>query len=56
VKQEAHLKDEYIYDRSNGHYYELRRKIKSSEWQMIDQRKREGEMLGDILQDMRLLK
>lgn len=56
VKEEQHLKDEYIYDRSNGHYYELRRKIKSSEWQMIDHRKREGEMLGDILQDMRLLK
>lgn len=56
VNEEKRLKDNYIYDRSQGHYYELRRKLKSSEWLLIDQRKREGESLGQILQDMRVLK
>jgi hypothetical protein len=56
INEERHLKDNYVYDRSAGHYLEVRRKPKSSEWLMIDQRRREGEVLGDILQDMRLLK
>lgn len=56
VNEERHLKENYIYDRSMGHYYELRRKLKSSEWLQIEQRKREGESLGEILQDMRVLK
>jgi hypothetical protein len=56
INEERHLKDDYIYDRSMGHYWELRRKPKQSEQLMIDQRRREGEPLGGILQDMRLLK
>lgn len=56
VSEEKALKDRYIYDRSTGHYYELRRKPKTSEWLMIEQRKQNGESLGWILNDMRLLK
>lgn len=56
VNEEKNLKERYIYDRSQGHYYELKRKPKSSEWIQIDQRKSEGEHLGNILRDMRLLK
>lgn len=56
IKEERHLKDDYVYDRSMGHYYELRRKLRSSEWVQIDQRKSEGENLGNILQDMGVLK
>lgn len=56
VNEEKVLKDRYIYDRSTGHYYELRRKPKSSEWLQIEQRKQNGETLGWILNDMRLLK
>lgn len=55
-KEDRYLKENYIYDRSCGHYYELKRQPKSSEWRLIDQRKAEGELLGDILQDMRILK
>jgi hypothetical protein len=55
-KEEKQLKENYIYDRSAGHYYELKRQPKSSEWLMIDHRKAEGECLGDILSDMRILK
>lgn len=56
VNEEKALKERYIYDRSTGHYYELKRQPKSREWLMIEQRKRNGETLGWILNDMRLLK
>lgn len=56
IREEQRLKDRYIYDHSSGHYYELRRKLRSSEWVEIDLRKRNGESLGAILRDMRVLK
>lgn len=56
VNEEKALKERYIYDRSTGHYYELKRQPKSREWLMIEQRKQNGETLGVILNDMRLLK
>lgn len=56
VDEERQLKERYIYDRRTGHYYALRRKLRSSEWIEIDERKRSGESLGVILRDMRVLK
>lgn len=56
LKEEKHLKENCIYDRSLGHYYETKRKVKSSEWLQIDHRRQEGELIGDILKDMKLLK
>lgn len=56
LKEEKALKDRYIYDRSTGHYYELKRKPKNSEWLQIEQRKTNGESIGEILYDMGLLK
>ena len=53
---ERDLKEKYIYDRSAGHYYELRRKPKQSEWRMIDARRNAGESYGEILYSMGLLK
>lgn len=58
VSQKKALKDRYIYDRDAGHYYELKRKPKSSEWITIDELRKnnDNENLGEILRDMRLLK
>ena len=56
TKQLTDLKDKYIYDRSNGHYFQLRRKPSTQEWIEIDARKASGEQLGVILQDMKLTK
>lgn len=57
TNDEKALKERYIYDRSNGHYYECRRKVKNREWAEIDARHTlTGESIGSILQDMRLLK
>lgn len=58
VSQEKALKDRYIYDRNVGHYYELKRKPKSSEWITIDELRKNNDdkNLGEILRDMKLLK
>lgn len=46
----------YCYDRSLGHYWELRRDPSNAEWTEINTRKKNGESLFDILKSMRLLK
>ena len=56
IRKEQDLKDLYIYDRSMGHYWELKRKLKPSEWQTFERRKANGERVGEILQSMRVLK
>lgn len=54
-KQEK-LKDLYCYDRSLGHYWKLRRELTNDEWLEIDQRKKNGERLSDILSELKVLK
>lgn len=56
LNKEETLKDEYCYDRSLGHYWRLKRPLSNNEWLEIDRRKKEGERLSDILDDMRVLK
>lgn len=55
INKEEELKDLYCYDRSLGHYWKLRRKLTNAEWLEINERKANGENLGDILRDMRVL-
>ena len=54
-KSDKELKDKYIYDRSAGHYWKLRKKPSQNQWAEIDRRKKGGEGLYSILDDMRLL-
>lgn len=56
IRENKRLKDNYIYDRSAGHYYEAKRKLKNKEWLQVDERHKNGESIGDILSDMGLLK
>lgn len=56
LNKEEKLKTNFIYDPRKRHYYELKRKPKTKQWIEIDRRSDNGERLGDILQDMRLLK
>lgn len=56
LKKEQELKDCYCYDRSLGHYWQLNRKLTNNEWTEIDHRKRNGERLSDILNELRVLK
>lgn len=55
IKQERTLKDNYIYDRSMGHYWKCRRKPSTNEYLEIERRKNAGESLGSILTSMKLL-
>lgn len=49
-------KDLYCYDRSLGHYWKLRRELSNNEWLEIDRRKKDGERLADILEELKVLK
>ena len=55
-RKEKELKERYCYDPSLGHYWKLRRELTNSEWIEIDRRKRNGERLGDILDELKVLK
>lgn len=56
LRKQENLKDLYCYDRSLGHYWRLRRELTNKEWLEIDQRKKNGERLLDILEQMKVLK
>lgn len=56
VEEERKLKENFVYDRSNGHYVELRRKPTGDEWRELDRRRRNGESVSEIADDMRILK
>lgn len=56
LRKQEDLKDLYCYDRSLGHYWRLRRELSNKEWLEIDQRKKNGERLSDILSEMKVLK
>ena len=44
------------YDRSLGHYWQLKRELSNSEWVAIEQRRKNGERLADILSELKVLK
>ena len=56
LKLEEKNKDMRCYDASLGHYWELKRKLTNDEWVYIDRRKKNGERLSDILEELRVLK
>ena len=56
LKLEERNKDMRCYDASLGHYWELKRKLSKDERFAIDRRKKNGERLADILDDLRVLK
>lgn len=56
LSKEKNVKDLYCYDRSLGHYWSLKRELTNREWVEIDQRKKNGERLADILESFKVLK
>lgn len=56
LNKEKDLKELYCYDRSLGHYWKLRRELTNDEWVEIDRRKKNGERLADILDELKVLK
>ncbi len=55
IRKEERLKDRYIYDRSLGSYWSLRRKPTQTEKLKIERLRREGLSYGEILTRMKLL-
>lgn len=53
--REERTKERRIYDHSAGHRWNLRRKLSNEEWAEVDRRKKNGEKLGDILEEMKVL-
>ena len=56
MNKEKDLKELYVYDRSLGHYWKLKRRLSNKDWASIDKRYREGERLADILNDLDVIK
>ena len=56
IKLEEKLKDLRVYDPSMGHYWELKRKLRNSEWCEIERRLANGEKYGEILSSLGVLK
>lgn len=56
LHKEENLKKLYCYDTSLGHYWRLKRSLKNSDWTKIDKRRRNGESLAQILEDLKVLK
>ena len=55
IKLTTELKDLYVYDRSLGHYWKLRKPLSNSQWLFINEKLKDGKKLGDILAEMRVL-
>lgn len=56
MRKQTQLKNLYCYDASLGHYWRLKRKLSNKEWLEISRRKNCGEALGDILEELKVLK
>lgn len=55
LNKEQDLKELYCYDRSLGHYWKLRKPLSNNDWIAINDRKKNGETLADILSSMNVL-
>ncbi len=56
LRKAEKVKQEYCYDPSLGHYWQLKRKLSNSEWRAVENRKKNGEKLGEIFESMKVLK
>lgn len=56
LRKEENLKNLYCYDNRLGKYWRLRRELSNQEWLVVEKRKSDGENLGEILNDLKVLK
>lgn len=55
LNKEQDLKELYCYDRSLGRYWKLQKPLSNNDWITINDRKKNGETLADILSSMNVL-
>ena len=56
LRKEEAIKNLYVYDPSLGVYWKLRRMLSTAEKLEIESRRKNGERLGEILRDLKVLK
>ena len=56
VRKQQKLKDCYIYDRSEGHYWELKRPLRRDEWVYVSRERNNGRCYADILLELGILR
>lgn len=56
LRKEENIKNLYCYDPSLGHYWALKRELTNTEWVNIDKRRKNGERMSEILEELRVLK
>lgn len=56
MKREERQRQCAWYDPSLGHYWQLKRPLRQSEQLLVNQRRKNGETLGDIFASMKVLK
>ena len=56
AKAQNRVDDRRIYDPSEGFYWNLKRDLNTSQKLELERRKADGESMGQILEDMRVLK
>lgn len=55
LRKETYNKERYIYDRSLGMYLHTKRPLRNKDYVMINQRRKNGEKLREILSSMNIL-
>lgn len=55
LRKEQYNKERYIYDRSLGMYLHTKRPLRNKDYVTINQRRKNGEKLSDILASMKIL-
>ena len=56
IRKEEMIKDKSVWDPVVGHYWRLKRKLTKDEWLYITKKRKSGEMLGDILESLHVLR
>ena len=56
IRREEAIKDKTVWDPVLGHHWRLKRRLTKEEWLYITKRRKHGEMLGDILESLHVLR
>ena len=56
LKKQTTIRECYIYDRSEGHYWELKRPLRTDEWTYVSKEREKGRSYADILWTLGVLK
>ena len=56
IRKEEVLRDKMVWDPQVGHYWRLKRRLDKSEWLWISRQHKAGRMIGELLDELGVLK